>query len=157
MGTAVSQCGLTTTIARGASKVRTVGDCFIAVAGLDLDRAEGAADEAAAGKCAASGAEDAAARSRARAQNVALLVRVADESHAAAARLSAELGHALALRIGIDVGDVVVGALRAKGGLRSDLFGGASASAKDAEAAASPRQTRLTAAAQDAFRTAALT
>jgi class 3 adenylate cyclase len=143
--------------ARGASKVRTVGDCFIAVAGLDLDRAEGAADEATAGKGATSGAEDAAERSRARAQNVALLVRVADEFHAAAARLSAELGHALALRIGIDVGDVVVGALRAKGGLRSDLFGGASASAKDAEAAASPRQTRLTAAAQDAFRTAALT
>ena len=79
-------------------------------------------------------------------------MRVADDFHAAAARLSVELGHALALRIGIDVGDVVVGALRAKGGLRSDLFGSAGASAKDAEAAASPRETRLAAAAEEALR-----
>jgi hypothetical protein len=78
-------------------------------------------------------------------------VKVADEFHAAAARLSVELGHSLALRIGIDVGDVVVGALCAKGGLRSDLFGAAGEAAKEAEAAASPRQTRLTSAAQDAL------
>ena len=162
--------------ALGASKVRTVGDCFIAVAGLDLDRAEGAeggarwgADDEGEGEGAGEGDGEGAgegagkgagagvgagARVRAgtRARNVALLVHVADEFHAAAARLSAELGHELALRIGISVGDVVVGALRAKGGLRSDLFGAASAEAKGAEAAASPRETRLTAAAQDALR-----
>jgi class 3 adenylate cyclase len=159
--------------AHGVSKVRTVGDCLIAVAGLDLDRAEGADSEledaaaegagpgagagagAGAGTNAGAGAvagagTDERARSL-RALNVALLVRVADDFHAAAARLSAELGHALSLRIGIDVGEVVVGALRAKGGLRSDLFGGAGAAAKDAEASASPRETRLTAAAKMAL------
>ena len=137
----------------GASKVRTVGDCFIAVAGLDLNRADGTDDEGAADGTYEGAGAGACARPRAstRARNVALLLDVAAAFHAAAARLSAELGHELALRIGIDVGDVVVGALRAKGGLRSDLFGAAGAAAKGAEVAAVPRETRLTAAARDAL------
>ena len=144
----------------GATKVRTVGDCFLASVGLG----EGGAAEGP--------GLSARARAVSRAVCVALayhsafgggtergaLKHVAD-AHAAAepplpARL-ADAGARLRLRVGVHVGDVTYGVI-CIAGARTDVFGPAAMAAKAAESSAPAGGTLLSPAAARAFAEAQL-
>jgi class 3 adenylate cyclase len=150
-------------VAAGATKVRTIGDCFVAACGLGKD-----ADALAGGGTGEGGSGGAAAtpapppplqpppppQTSARARTVAHAVRAAFAFHAVLEedgdtargdalpeRLASAIKR-LRLRIGIHVGSVTYGVI-CVAGARTDAWGPAAAVVKDVEHAAPPGGTLL--------------